>query len=442
MLKSLEDYLSNLSFEPPNPEPGKIDLDSGERAFVEKYLGLDELEKIPELNPEPIPLPQLLPKQRPKRETTPEIIVARPAPVLEIRDEPAKTRVLDAQKTEIAAPELVVAPEKPVDKTETSVKLAEAEKTVQTAPVKVETVEKLTEATKTETVVPAEQIAPAKTEIAVKLAQAETAATRLAEKAGQISGQITAAKTKAQEKTKAAEIAARTTSKVVEQPVGEEIALAARQEQKQAVRVAAKTETTRTSEKTVAAETAPVKTETAEATKTAALAREEAIAAQARAGLSLREKLRQAAEIQVVSFLVAKQIFLLPVDGIQEVIRRAELVKVPQAPEFVAGAINLRGAVLPLIHLSALLTKSPERRYDDKSFVIITGDSSMRMGLIIDRVNSMHIIPQNKFIWNAESKLGEAAEFLSAIVDLDDKVCGMIAPDIITQKLLTEFRGP
>lgn len=158
-----------------------------------------------------------------------------------------------------------------------------------------------------------------------------------------------------------------------------------------------------------------------------------------RAFTTARDKLKQASQVQAVSFTVAGQLFLLPVEGIQEVLRYMELVKVPQAPEYVAGAINLRGAVMPLIHLSALLTNSKTWKYDEHSFIIVTGSSSIQMGLIIDKVSSMHMIPQQKIIWNAESKLGDAAEFLCSIVDLDDRICGMIAPDTIAQKLLSEF---
>ena len=45
-------------------------------------------------------------------------------------------------------------------------------------------------------------------------------------------------------------------------------------------------------------------------------------------------------------------------------------------------------------------------------------------------------MPQKKIIWNAEAKLGDAAEFLCAIADLDDKVCGIVAPENIAQKIL------
>lgn len=152
---------------------------------------------------------------------------------------------------------------------------------------------------------------------------------------------------------------------------------------------------------------------------------------------SLKEKLKAANEIQLVSFFIAEQLFLLPVEAIHEVVRHLELVKIPQAPSFIAGAINLRGAVLPLIHLSALLTNGSVHEYDEKKFIIICGSETMRLGLVIDRISGMHWLGQEKIIWNMESKLGDSGEFLYAIADLNDKVCGIVDPDSIAQKILS-----
>lgn len=154
--------------------------------------------------------------------------------------------------------------------------------------------------------------------------------------------------------------------------------------------------------------------------------------------IPLREKLRASSEIQMVSFFISGQLFLLPVAAIQEVIRQMEIIKVPQAPEFVAGAINLRGAVIPVVKLSALLTNGDAQPPNPRDFIIICGTEELKLGLIIDRINSMHLLPQKKIIWNMESRLGgDASEFLYAIADLDDKVCGIVAPEIIAQHIMT-----
>ena len=150
---------------------------------------------------------------------------------------------------------------------------------------------------------------------------------------------------------------------------------------------------------------------------------------------TLRERLQGEARVQMVSFYVQDQLFLLPVAGIQEVLRHIELVKVPMAPSFVAGVINLRGRVTPLILLAGLLTLAGGE-YTERSSIIVCGADMLQLGLIVDRVHTMHMVEQEKILWNVESKLGESADFLCGVVDLDDHVCGIVAPEMITQRLL------
>ncbi|MDE7240810.1 chemotaxis protein CheW [Desulfovibrio sp.] len=150
---------------------------------------------------------------------------------------------------------------------------------------------------------------------------------------------------------------------------------------------------------------------------------------------TLRERLQGEARVQMVSFYVQDQLFLLPVAGIQEVLRHIELVKVPMAPSFVAGVINLRGRVTPLILLAGLLTLTGGE-YTERSSIIVCGADMLQLGLIVDRVHTMHMVEQEKILWNVESKLGESADFLCGVVDLDDHVCGIVAPEMITQRLL------
>lgn len=152
-------------------------------------------------------------------------------------------------------------------------------------------------------------------------------------------------------------------------------------------------------------------------------------------GPTLRERLQGKARVQMVSFFVQDQLFLLPVAGIQEVLRHIELVKVPMAPAFVAGVINLRGRVTPLILLAGLLTLMGGE-YTERSSIIVCGADMLQLGLIVDRVHTMHMVAQEKILWNVESKLGESADFLCGVVDLDDHVCGIVAPEMITQRLL------
>ncbi len=98
MVKSLEQYLSDLNFSPPEKSSTYKDLSAGEKVFIEKYLGMDALENIPVVDPEPLLQPEAkhvspsLPLAEPKIEViVPEIVVAPAPPITEPKLETKET---------------------------------------------------------------------------------------------------------------------------------------------------------------------------------------------------------------------------------------------------------------------------------------------------------------------------------------------------------------
>jgi chemotaxis signal transduction protein len=55
--------------------------------------------------------------------------------------------------------------------------------------------------------------------------------------------------------------------------------------------------------------------------------------------------------LQLVSFRIGNEEFGLDILRVQEIIRLQDLTRVPNAPDFVDGVINLRGKVIPIIAL-------------------------------------------------------------------------------------------
>ncbi len=356
MMRSPEEYLSGMDFTAPEKGRNSKSFNASERAFVEKYLGLDAYEKLPLVSPgvqspQPRPVKTIEPPQKIKV-SSPEIIVVRDEKP-EVPPAPPSAPVQARLEPKIAAPpqKVETKPEAPAAKVQEPPRGSVATLTMPPPP-------------KAES--PDLHVAHAKVPPA---ADAEIN-TEVPDRA-KTPPKIEPEPAKAPER----QVEQKATPSVVEMALDD--------------------------------------------------------------AANLKAQLKQENEIQMVSFFVASQLFLLPVAGIREVLRHQELVKVPQAPDFVAGVINLRGTVTPLVHLSALLTNAAPV-YNEKNFIIICGAGGLQLGLIIDRINSMHVLPQNKIIWNAEAKLGESAEFLWAIADLDDKVCGIVGPETITQKLLAK----
>lgn len=146
--------------------------------------------------------------------------------------------------------------------------------------------------------------------------------------------------------------------------------------------------------------------------------------------------LRRENELQMVAFFLGKQEFIVPTMAVQEVIRYEVPAKMPAAPEFVAGVINFRGKMTPLVHLRDMLEIRQARETEDR-FIIVCRRKGLQIGLIIERVRTMYRVPQSDIEWGIESLLGiNNAEFLSGLLKLNDNLVGIVSVDRIIDYVL------
>ena len=97
---------------------------------------------------------------------------------------------------------------------------------------------------------------------------------------------------------------------------------------------------------------------------------------------------------QVVVFRLGKEEFGAPIATVQEIVRvPEELIRVPGAPSFVEGVINLRGSVLPVIDLRLRLGLNQVERTDRQRIMVFL-ISDVRTGFIVDQVAEVLKIPK------------------------------------------------
>jgi purine-binding chemotaxis protein CheW len=97
---------------------------------------------------------------------------------------------------------------------------------------------------------------------------------------------------------------------------------------------------------------------------------------------------------QVVIFRLDKEEFGAPIASVQEIVRVPEdLIRVPQAPKFVEGVINLRGTVLPVIDLRRRLGLEQVERTDRQRIMVFL-IAGVRTGFIVDQVAEVLKIPK------------------------------------------------
>ena len=121
---------------------------------------------------------------------------------------------------------------------------------------------------------------------------------------------------------------------------------------------------------------------------------------------------------QVVIFRLDKEEFGAPIASVQEIVRVPEqLIRVPKAPAFVEGVINLRGTVLPVIDLRLRLgLKQVERT--DRQRIMVFLISDVRTGFIVDQVAEVLRIPKAA-IEPAPQLSAEQSQLLSRMANLE-----------------------
>lgn len=150
---------------------------------------------------------------------------------------------------------------------------------------------------------------------------------------------------------------------------------------------------------------------------------------------ALDDVLRRASELLMVGFFIGQQEFVVPTLAVQEVIRHSAPARLPASPAFVAGVINLRGKVTPLIRLRDMLGL-PDDEENSHRFIIVCRRLGLQIGLMIDRVHTMYHVPQADIDWSIENCLGANVGFISGLLKLREGLVGIVSVDRIVEEVI------
>ena len=92
--------------------------------------------------------------------------------------------------------------------------------------------------------------------------------------------------------------------------------------------------------------------------------------------------------LQLVSFRLEDEEYGIEILRVQEIIRRQELTRVPNAPQYVEGVINLRGKVIPVIALRKRFGL-PGRDQDKHTRIVVSEVGGTVVGFEVDAVSEV-----------------------------------------------------
>jgi len=98
---------------------------------------------------------------------------------------------------------------------------------------------------------------------------------------------------------------------------------------------------------------------------------------------------------QYLTFMLNNEIYGINILNIKEIIDYGNIAKVPMMPKFIAGVINLRGSVVPVVDLALRFAEKPAKRTKRSSIVILEVKSEeqiLEIGITVDAVNEVQDI--------------------------------------------------
>lgn len=125
--------------------------------------------------------------------------------------------------------------------------------------------------------------------------------------------------------------------------------------------------------------------------------------------------------LQLVTFSIGEEEFGVDILKVQEIIRTMEITKVPRAPEFVEGVINLRGKVIPIIDLRRRFGLS-SKDHDKHTRIIVIEINNMIVGFVVDSVSEVLRIPASTVEPPPPVVAGMESEYISGVGKLQDRL--------------------
>ena len=123
----------------------------------------------------------------------------------------------------------------------------------------------------------------------------------------------------------------------------------------------------------------------------------------------------------LVCFRIGKETFGVDIFAVREIVRVQEITKVPGAPEFVLGVINLRGRVISVVDLGLQLGLDRTEITSSSRILVIQLDG-ISVGFLVDEATSVIKVSEDAIDSRPEMIGGVKADFLEGVAKLEGRL--------------------
>ena len=131
--------------------------------------------------------------------------------------------------------------------------------------------------------------------------------------------------------------------------------------------------------------------------------------------------------MQIVVFKLGDEHFAVETDRVQSINDIMSITRVPKAPKYIKGLINLRGSIKSLVDLNLLLNVNHEN--EQNNIIILTVEDE-EIGILVDEVEEVLDI-EEKSIQKLDKDADKTQPYLKGILNYEDKLLTIIDIDKI-----------
>ncbi len=125
--------------------------------------------------------------------------------------------------------------------------------------------------------------------------------------------------------------------------------------------------------------------------------------------------------LQLVTFKLGSEEFAVDILKVQEINKMMNITKIPNAPAFIEGVINLRGKIIPIVDLRKRLGFK-DQDYDKSTRIIVVELDGLVLGFIVDSVSEVLRIPENTIEPPPTMIAGIESEYIEGVGKVDDRL--------------------
>lgn len=133
-------------------------------------------------------------------------------------------------------------------------------------------------------------------------------------------------------------------------------------------------------------------------------------------------------EMQVVAFKVGREDFGVDVKKVEGVISMVDITRMPRAPQFVEGIINLRGQIVAVVDLANRLgIESTERGAATR--IVVVEAQEVKVGLVVESPEVLNISQEDIEASPMLATSDVNASFIMGVVKLGDRLLILLDVD-------------